>query len=458
MDYAKNLPLEIKIKILAYLPYKDVMFITNHYFWQCFWDNNRHTKGKFQLNQEQEYVLEVIKSGKNIFINAPAGTGKSTVIKYFYQTTKNINIGLTSTTGISALNIGGVTLHSFLGIGLGFGDVNCLYRKISNNTSKYNIWKSLDMLIIDEISMLSPALFDKLENVARKIRGNDHTFGGIQLIVLGDLFQLPCIGSSCLIVDSLIFKKCFHTTIELRNIIRQDDRLFKNVLNKIRVGNVDTQVKNILTSRIFKFNKQDQIQPTKLFCIKKEVCALNEKELDKLSISGRVFNEYDMKFSNPNNKYCCENFIKNSTTPENLQICIGAQVMLTVNISRHLANGSRGVVVGFDELQYPIVKFYFGERIITPHIFDIFSPNLQGKMIKVGSATQIPLKIAYALTIHSCQGSTLDCVEVDLKEAFEYGQAYTALSRVRRLDGLYLKKFDFNVIKPHPSAVRHQFL
>jgi ATP-dependent DNA helicase PIF1 len=478
-DYARNLPFELKIEILKHLDYTKVKWITNQYFWEKYWEhynlkNNVQNSDGFEPNPEQKYVLGLIKAGKNIFINAPAGTGKSALIKYFTSTKHSGKvIGLTSTTGISALNIGGSTLHSFLGIGLGKEDVDDLYDKIIKNRDRRDLWLNLDILIIDEISMLHPDLFDKLEKVARKIRENEARFGGIQLVVTGDLFQLPCVSyNSTLITHSKKFKRCIDTVVELRNIIRQSDHKFKSILNKIRLGIVDPQVKNTLKTRFVKPPKKskefkgqtethiDNIRPTKLFCTRKSVDHLNEKELNKLAKQGYEFREYTMDFVSQDCPisfdYVTQNFIKNSTTPLTLCLSEQTQVMLTYNISPKLVNGSRGIVVGFTpDKDYPIVEFING--IITPikpNKFSLHHTLRNGKVKQVGYAVQIPLKIAYALTIHACQGSTLDYVSIDLREIFEYGQAYTALSRVRTLDGLFIKKFDFDVIQAHPEALR----
>lgn len=462
-NYAKHLPLNIKIQILLNLPYKDVMFITDYNFWIQYWAKYnlkfKHSDTIFQPNPEQAYVLDLIESGKNVFINAPAGTGKSTLIKYFYSrdSTKHL-IGLTSTTGISALNIGGTTLHSFLGIGLGIEDVDDLYDRIIKNQEIRNLWLKLNILVIDEISMLHPNLFDKLEKLARKIRENKLRFGGIQLVVTGDLFQLPCVNSnSTIIINSSKFKRCIDTIIELRNIMRQTDYIFKAVLNQIRVGVVDDLVKTVLKTRFVKPLKSN-IRPTTLFCTRKSVALMNDKELNKLAKQGYEFNEYNMEFINRDCvisfDYVVKNFVKNSTTPETLQLCEEAQVMLTYNISPTLVNGSRGVVVGFNNENYPIVKFINNVTVvIKPIKFNLYHTLRSGKIKLVGYAIQIPLKIAYALTIHACQGSTLDYVSIDLRDTFEYGQAYTALSRVKTLDGLFLKKFNFNVIQAHPQAL-----
>ena len=477
-NYARHLPSELKIKILINLPYEDVMFITDHYFWTRYWENYNlknpiDVNGAFNPNSEQEYVLRLIEEGKNIFINSPAGTGKSALIKHFCQKNQAKKvIGLTSTTGISALNIGGSTLHSFLGIGLGKEDVEDLYDKIIRNRDKRDLWLKLNILIIDEISMLHPELFDKLEKLARKIRENKTIFGGIQIVVSGDLFQLPCVSqNSVLITHSSKFKRCMSTIIELRNIMRQKDPIFKTILNKIRVGIVDPQVKSILKTRFTKpLNKKNgcieplnsNIKPTKLFCTRKSVDYLNEKELNKLAKQGYEFREFTMAFIDHecpiSFDYVTKNFIKNSTTPSTLQICEQTQVMLTYNISPTLVNGSRGIVVGFSPENYPIVEFVNGTVVvIKPNKFSLYHTLRNGKIKLVGYAVQIPLKIAYALTIHSCQGSTLDYASIDLRETFEYGQAYTALSRVRTLSGLFIRRFNFDVIQAHPEALRFIF-
>jgi ATP-dependent DNA helicase PIF1 len=487
--YARDLPLELKIEILKHLNYTDVKWITDQYFWVKYWEhynlnNPIESDAPFKPNSEQCYVLGLIESGKNIFINAPAGTGKSALIKYFcLQNQTEKTIGLTSTTGISALNIGGSTIHSFLGIGLGKEDVDDLYDRIMRNKEKRELWLKLNILIIDEISMLHPNLFDKLEKLARKIRENKTFFGGIQIVVTGDLFQLPCVSqNSTLITHSSKFKRYIRTIIELRNIMRQSDHIFKTVLNKVRVGIVDPQVEKILKTRFVrppkppaaikkklseilnpeKIPKQphtNNIRPTKLFCTRKSVDYLNEKELNKLANKGYEFREYIMDFINHDCpisfEYITKNFKKNSTTPETLQICEQTQVMLTYNINPTLVNGSRGIVVGFSPENYPIVEFISGLiKIIEPIKFSIYHTLRNGKIKLVGYAVQVPLKIAYALTIHSCQGSTLDYVSIDLRETFEYGQAYTALSRVRTLNGLFIKKFNFDVIQAHPEALK----
>lgn len=481
MDFtnlASYLPMELKIEILIRADYATVNFITNDYFWNRYWTryNELHPASygcgsrdggaeKLRLNAEQQHVLEIMESGKNVFLASPAGTGKSVVVRSFFE--KHVaegNVGLTATTGISALNINGQTLHSFLGIGLARESVDDLQEIIVKNAIKLKTWITLKTLIIDEVGMLHPDLFDKLELLARRLRKKKCFFGGVQLVLCGDLFQLPCVdGSGKLLVDSESFSKCIANgklcVIQMRNIIRQDDAVFKTILNKIRFGIVDEEVAKFLdTRKKAKIPKKD-IKPTKLSCTKRSVGDLNEKELNKLASKGHEFREYQMSFvDNGKSRYFASStktFIKNSTTPQNLQICQETQVMLTYNLTSKLVNGSRGIVRSFTDISnYPVVEFLNGVTVtVEPAKFDIFTP-VRNTVQKIGHALQIPLKVAYATTIHACQGSTLDYAQIDLSEAFEYGQAYTAFSRVRNADGLFIKSFDYGAIQAHPKALK----
>lgn len=439
------------------------------------------------LNVQQLNALNLMLQGDNVFITAPAGTGKTFLINHFCSTVKEEyptrNIALTSTTGVSAVLIGGSTLHSYLGIGLGEENVENMTKKIlfsgpapapvrgngrreGKGGLKADIWKKLDVLVIDEISMLSPILFDKLEHVARNVRGNDLPFGGIQLILSGDLLQLPVVKGGIkkdLIIDAKSWSDCIgENVIFLKEIMRQNDPLFKEILLKIRIGNIDDQVKTVLSEHApEESHSTNNIKPTRLFCLKKYVQNLNEIELRKLQTKGNKFFNFtalikplpDKKCSEAQFKFLSDRFVSNATTPENLRICEEAQVMLTFNANTEagLVNGSRGIITGFSGKKFPIVKFMNGvEMEVEPHLWEI--SNDFGK--KVGYFKQIPLKIAYALTIHSCQGATLDNAEVDLSDAFEFGQIYTALSRTKDLKSLTIKNLDFNKIKCHPRALK----
>lgn len=411
-----------------------------------------------RLNDKQNEAYSRMVRGESIFLTGPAGTGKTSVIRMF---TRNYSdqktIAVTSSTGTSALLMNGTTLHSYTGIGLGKSSAESLIENIRKKGHISKRWRNLQVLIIDEISMISPDLFDKLEHIARIIRNNSEPFGGIQLIISGDFCQLPCIGEEKFCFQAKKWDSCIAHTVFLDKIIRQSDPDFQQCLNHIRLGEVPDNVQQILESRLKKdiMNKHD-IAPTKLFSLNYAVDKVNEKELDKLAEDGREFFEYNMEIvacAGCKNVHAARNkFKRNCTAQETLQLCVGAQVMLLYNmdLENKLANGSRGVVSGFTN-DLPIVKFLNGKQ----HVIDYYTWEFNENNIKILKASQIPLKLAYAISIHKSQGCSLDCVEIDLSEIFEYGQAYAALSRAKTLQGLSITSLDVDCIIAHPTAVEY---
>lgn len=420
-----------------------------------------------KLTQKQQEAFDYMAEGKNVFLTGPSGTGKSMVIHTFKKIFgPHKNIAITSTTGISALLIGGTTLHSYLGIGLGQGSAEKLADDILKKSYMKLRWNKLDVLIIDEVSMLSPELFDKLEQVARIVRSKqprrlltentvpEIPFGGIQLILSGDFLQLPVVGSDNFCFEAKTWPQCIDHTVNLTEIIRQDDEEFQTILNQLRFGIVSKEGKKLLKSRIGKELKNDLgIKPTKIYTTNAQVDLINERELEKLASDDVTFYEYAMEiyfYEFVQNKIqALDRVKKNCMAPETLQLCKGAQVMLLTNLDLDsgLANGSRGVVKDFCN-DLPVVLFLNGEeRIIDYYVWEIEEGNK--KAVKI---TQLPLKLAWAVTVHKSQGSTLDYAEVDLSSVFEYGQAYVALSRVKTKEGLSILNIDFDRIRCHPKA------
>lgn len=383
-------------------------------------------------------------------------THNTALIKMFIEVYRqNKIIGVTSTTGISALLFGGTTLHSFLGIGLGTASVEDIVSKIFKRSYLKKRWCELETLIIDEISMLSPALFDKLEEIARTVRHDERPFGGIQLILSGDFLQLPCIGSDKFCFESKKWNNCIDKTVYLTEIMRQKDKKFQECLNNIRIGLITREIRELLQSRInVKIKNDHGIRPTKLYCTNYSVDYINNEELDKLAANDPDFYEYNMEthvFPGVKNRtYIIEKYKKNCNAPETIQLCTGAQVMLLYNLDLDggLVNGSRGVIKSFVG-DVPLVRFMNGrEVVIDYHTWEV---EENGK--KVMRVIQIPLKLAYALTAHKSQGCTLDCVEIDMTNVFDYGQAYVMLSRVKNIENLNILGIDFDKIKAHPTAV-----
>jgi ATP-dependent DNA helicase PIF1 len=418
--------------------------------------NNNNMEKLFSEKQKEAYNL--ILNGKNVFLTGPGGSGKTALIKTFFKEYKNYKkIGMTSTTGVSAILIGGSTLHSFLGIGLAKDECDALYLQIINNNKTKKKWTDLDVLIIDEISMLSPELFDKLERLARLVRKIDKPFGGIQLVLTGDMLQLPCVESEDFCFEAKSWNKCIDNIIYLKEIFRQDDIAFQNCLNEIRMGQISEDSIEMLKSRIgAKLENEHGIIPTKIYPLNVNVDKENETQLNKLleKDESLEFFEYELEYNivDKKIKFVQEKIKKICIAPHVLQICKGAQVMLVYNIDLEakLANGSRGVVIGFEnETNLPIVKFLTGESRVIEH--QTWKIEENGKTIL--TITQIPLKVAFACSVHKIQGITLDYAEIDLKDIFEYGQSYVCISRVKRLQGLSLKNFDVDKIFANPKAV-----
>jgi ATP-dependent DNA helicase PIF1 len=418
----------------------------------------RKMTDSIKLNTKQKEAFDAIVEGKNIFLTAAGGAGKSTLIKYYNKLYGHIkNVAITSTTGTSALLIGGTTLHSYLGIGLGKASADALVSNILEKSWLKKKWKDLEVLIIDEVSMMNPELFDKLEKVARIIKNSNKPFGGIQLILSGDLLQLGSVDSEEFIFEAKSWDKCIEKTIYLTENIRQSEPEFQECLNEIRIGIVGEKSLKLLESRIgIDLSNDMGIKPTKIFPLNYMVDEINKKELDALSKKDVTVYEYDIEFefySNAKNReMIIEKYKKNCIAPVNLQICINAQVMLLHNLdlAAGLCNGSRGIVTKFIE-DRPMIKFLNGEeRIIDYHVWEYYENDC-----KIMDVIQIPIKLAYAISSHKAQGISLDLAEIDLSEVFCYGQAYIMLSRVKKIEGLSIKKLDIKKITAHPKAVEY---
>jgi len=420
------------------------------------------------LTPLQEEALKYMKTGKNVFLTGQAGTGKTYLLKifidWFNSTNDKKELVITSTTGLSALLINGMTIHRFAGVGLADKDLEYYYKKILKNSNIKKRWNKTQVLIIDEISMMNPDTFDLLNNLAKKIRGNEgEPFGGIQLILSGDFCQLPPVKCNDFCFESFSWDECVSKTFYFNTILRQNDSTFQKLLNNIRVGKCDEEDKLILLECMEKYKNRNfgnvyGIIPTMLFPTKNIVNEYNKKELDSLLKKGVVSKVYSAKYVygikvKEEHKDLLKDLINNSYFVEDeLTFTIGCQVMLTINLpNNNLANGSRGIIVDFDiETNNPIVKILNGKELeIKMHTWSLDEND--NSITK----TQIPLIHAWAITIHKSQGMTLDYVITDIgDDIFEYGQIYVVLSRVKSLDGLFLKNINFDKIKTHPKILK----
>lgn len=416
---------------------------------------------EYTLNTKQNRVIELIKEKKSLFITGPGGTGKTFLINHIAKLFGNVE--KTALTGCAAVLIGGATtIHSWAGIGLGNKSIEYYVNGIRKNRKLLNRWRETCILIIDEVSMMTAELFSLLNGIAKLIRNPNKAFGGIQLLLFGDLYQLPPVEKAKgYIFDSEAYSECINSVVILDEIIRQKDPVWQRVLNKIRVGHCDDECISILNGKLVEGDEDElfkkmEIQPTLMYCKRANVDRINEEELNKL---GNPIMMFDAKtrvakkpkvldFDGINDKEiekATEFLDSNSQYQPRLKIAVGSQVMLTKNLDvvEGLVNGSRGVITGFTVDNIPVVKFKNGKLCMINHAeweYDL------GDYIV--ARIQIPLILAWATTIHKSQGQTLDVVAVDIgMSVFETGQAYTALSRVRELDGLYLLDFDKDKIK-----------
>ena len=401
------------------------------------------------LNEEQNLAYSTaIYKRLNVFITGAGGTGKSRIIQQIFRDCRGYyNIALTSMTGMSAVLIGGQTVHSYLGIRTGTGSFEKLYDIITKSKKLYYRWKRLEILIIDEISMMSSELFEKLELLGRRIREDDRPFGGIQLIFSGDFLQLKPVKANKFCFESTEWENCFkkENIFYLETILRQDEKDFSDVLSQIRIGQISDTCKKVIENRVKKYDKKDVI-PTCLYSINRKVNVVNKKYYDRLNGPER---EYKIKFNWKQKipEYSREKYELSSRFQYNIKLKVGTQIMYLVN-KDGLCNGSRGVIKRFID-GYPDIKFKNGiQRVISPESLSVESGD-----VEIMSYTQLPIKLCWALSIHKSQGMSLDCVKINLKNIFEDGQFYVALSRCRSLDGLYIRNLNWNLVKVNPKAL-----
>lgn len=429
----------------------------------------------FTLSHDQELVIEIFKSKKSFIQNGGGGCGKSFLIEQFKCIAEEEfkKIAITATTGTAAILLGNgaKTIYSWAGIGIGNEPIETIVKNILTK-GKYSScirWRTTDVLVIDEASMLSCEIFELLNEIGKQVRKSKKPFGGIQLVLSADFFQLPPIMKAAeekkYIFESPIWPDVIKKTVHLTTNHRQSDPVFVKLLDEIRVGHISEESRQILNSRVGLDYSSLEIKPTYLHSTNNIVNKINHAEMMKLdneiitfSIQNAILDKNgDMNgvnYSTREVKVIVDFMDKNQQYVQELKLCVDAQVMLLINldVANGLANGSRGIVKSFSEKGNPIVLFMNGSTIeIGPHTW-------YGDDNRIGRI-QIPLKLAYAITIHKIQGATLDCALINLGNIFEDGQAYVALSRVRSLDGLYISdtitEFDYSKIKACPKVLQY---
>lgn len=395
---------------------------------------------------QQKVVLKVIE-GSNVFFTGAAGTGKSFLVTFLLNTVlrKRYNVYKTASTGAAAMGIGGNTIHSFAGIGIGQQPAAEIALKMSR-ARKTRI-QGCEILFIDEMSMLSGNILGLIDEVFQRVRACPMPMGGIQVVACGDFLQLPPVNTSeKFAFDAPCFDRIFHPVhgiVVLDKVYRQDSGPFLEALSKARVGICDPNWANLLNGSEYK-RPPDHITPVQLHSVRRAVDVVNEEELAKIPGRPSVFKAKDSGN--------IEQLERSCIAPSILFLKVGAQVMAVKNISEQgIFNGMQGCVVAIDE-EAVLVKVRFNDgsvRELTRHLFELSEQNQV-----IASREQVPLIMAWAITIHKCQGMTLDYADIHLKDTFEYGQAYAALSRVRSVAGMRVTGFAPEKIRAHPAALK----
>lgn len=400
---------------------------------------------KIEISDDFKNAYEICNhTSKNVLIIGKAGTGKSTFLKYFVSHT-NKNVAVLAPTGISAINVGGVTLHSFFGFKPNITEENIPIIP----ARKLVLYQSLDTIIIDEISMVRADILDCVDIFLRRNLKINKPFAGIQMILIGDLYQLPPVVkgederrffcekySSQYFFDSRVFKEANFELIEFEKVYRQRDKKFIEILNRIRNNTATEEDLEILNQRVGKEHPKNSY-PVILTPHNETAKKINEERIR--SLSNKIYT-FKAKFSG--------NFEKDSfPADEELKISVDSQVMFLNNdLHSRWVNGIIGIVKKIDEKTEVItvltenndlVNVTKNEWEIFKYIFDEKEKKLRTQ--KTGYFIQFPLKLAWALTIHKSQGKTFDSVTIDLsKSIFEKGQLYVALSRAKKLEGISL--------------------
>lgn len=382
---------------------------------------------------DQQLALEIMHSGEHVFLTGPAGSGKTHVLNQFIRQAKHDGkqVSVSATTGLAATHLGGSTIHAWSGIGI--------HDELPANFAEHitkgrrDIIENTDVLIIDEISMLHDYRLDMVDRVARVVRDDDRPFGGIQVIMCGDFFQLPPVNrrdakDGGFVVNSQAWKELDPVVCYLAEQHRQDDEVLLEILSALRQGDIRQRHATALLDRI---SDEFDDEITQLHTVNIDVDRINDEKLAQLE-----GDEHTYQAVTTGKENYVATLSKACIAPQILRLKKGALVMAIKNSpERKYVNGSIGIVTDFDSLtKFPIVTFHSGKVV---HM-NLDTWELRDGDTKRASISQIPLKLAYAITVHKSQGMTLDAARIDLRKAFVEGMGYVALSRVKRLDGLSL--------------------
>lgn len=398
----------------------------------------------------QEKALEKLKTGNNIFLTGEPGAGKTYTISKFIEwlDENDKEYVITASTGIAASHLDGSTIHSWVGLGIKRDLKKEQIDAILRNTWIVERIKPVEVLVIDEISMLDAVTVNDINNILCAVHNNSKAFGGVQVIFVGDFFQLPPVSKN---EEERLFafesEAWLHADPEICYLTeqhRQDDPIFLDILNSMRKGSTTDDHKDILNKCLLS-SKPD----TKLFTHNADVDRLNNEELAKLPGKEHIF--YMEEGGIP---VLIETLKKSCLSPEKLVLKKNAVVMFTRNnFNSGYVNGSIGKVIEFRN-GYPIVKLLTGETVYP----EMAKWSVRSKRYEKAFIKQIPLRLAWAITVHKSQGMSLDSAMVDLSSTFEFGQGYVAISRVRSLSGLHLSGINDKAFLMHPKVIAQDII
>ena len=397
----------------------------------------------------QERALDILKTGANVFLTGEPGAGKTHVINQYiaWLEAAGMKVAVTASTGIAATHIGGMTIHAWSGLGIRDQLSSYDLDQISTNEKIVKRAKSAQALVIDEISMLDGKVLDMVDQILRTVRQKPEAFGGLQIVVVGDFFQLPPVTRNGDMMrysfESRAWDNAKPLVCYLTEQHRQEDEMLLSLLGSIRRNQIEDDHYTLLQEQTE--IAYEHIEPTRLYTHNADVDAVNNAKLAELPAPARVF-----KMSGMGRKPLIEGLMRNCISPETLVLKEDALVMCTKNnFEAGYVNGTLGRVVRFEE-GYPVIETTDGEQIVMKTTtWEI----VEDKKI-LASIEQLPLRLAWAITVHKSQGMSLDAAEIDLSKAFVYGQGYVALSRVRSLDGLKVLGMHPNALQVDPKVVQ----